>query len=247
MGAGIAEDTVCLDPGIGFGKTVEHNVELVRRLDELVAIGRPIVVGFSRKSSLGRILGDPEGEGRVGGCLGRRGGRCVRSRRHDPARPRRPRPRGRAAAWQGGRAAKMLDKILKIGAPRARAPRLPRRPAGGEAVRPDLLVRRRARGRRVGQPATASRTPSTIARSRLSVRERSTTPSRFDLLEALAATVAETLREVAPVVARVKVRVREPAPGGHRGRRVQRRHRESYCEGVRPLPAAPRKRLCGAA
>jgi dihydropteroate synthase len=58
--AGIAEERICLDPGIGFGKTVEHNFELVRRLDELTALGRPIVVGFSRKSSLGRILGDPE-------------------------------------------------------------------------------------------------------------------------------------------------------------------------------------------
>jgi dihydropteroate synthase len=57
--AGIREDRVCLDPGIGFGKTVEHNFELIRRLDELVALGRPIVVGFSRKSSLGKILGDP--------------------------------------------------------------------------------------------------------------------------------------------------------------------------------------------
>ena len=56
---GIAEDRVCLDPGIGFGKTVEHNFELIRRLDELAALGRPIVIGFSRKSSLGRILGDP--------------------------------------------------------------------------------------------------------------------------------------------------------------------------------------------
>src|SRR5215210_7836772 len=57
---GIREDRVCLDPGIGFGKTVEHNFELVRRLDEIAAIGRPVLVGFSRKSSLGRILGDPE-------------------------------------------------------------------------------------------------------------------------------------------------------------------------------------------
>ncbi|MGZ4309934.1 MAG: dihydropteroate synthase [Gaiellaceae bacterium] len=58
--AGIPEDRICLDPGIGFGKTVEHNFELVRRLDELAALGRPVVVGFSRKSSLGRLLGDPE-------------------------------------------------------------------------------------------------------------------------------------------------------------------------------------------
>ncbi len=54
--AGVREELVCLDPGIGFGKTVEQNFELVRRLDELVAIGRPIVIGFSRKSSLARIL-----------------------------------------------------------------------------------------------------------------------------------------------------------------------------------------------
>jgi dihydropteroate synthase len=58
--AGIPEERICLDPGIGFGKTVEHNFELIRRLDELTALGRPIVVGFSRKSSLGRLLGDPE-------------------------------------------------------------------------------------------------------------------------------------------------------------------------------------------
>jgi len=57
---GIPEDRICLDPGIGFGKTVAHNFELVRRLNELAELGRPIVVGFSRKSSLGKLLGDPE-------------------------------------------------------------------------------------------------------------------------------------------------------------------------------------------
>jgi dihydropteroate synthase len=60
VAAGIAEERICLDPGIGFGKTVEHNFELVRRLDELTALGRPVVIGFSRKSSLGRLLGDPQ-------------------------------------------------------------------------------------------------------------------------------------------------------------------------------------------
>ena len=59
VGAGIAEERICLDPGIGFGKTVEHNFELIRRLDELSRIGRPLVIGFSRKSSLGKLLGDP--------------------------------------------------------------------------------------------------------------------------------------------------------------------------------------------
>jgi dihydropteroate synthase len=57
--AGIAEERICLDPGIGFGKTVEQNFELVSRLDVLLALGRPVLIGFSRKSSLGRLLGDP--------------------------------------------------------------------------------------------------------------------------------------------------------------------------------------------
>jgi dihydropteroate synthase len=56
---GIAEERICLDPGIGFGKTAEHNFELVRRLDVLLALCRPVMIGFSRKSSLGRLLGDP--------------------------------------------------------------------------------------------------------------------------------------------------------------------------------------------
>ncbi len=57
VAAGIAEDRIMLDPGIGFGKTVEHNLELLRRLGELVALGRPVVVGTSRKTFLGRITG----------------------------------------------------------------------------------------------------------------------------------------------------------------------------------------------
>ncbi|HEY5660871.1 MAG TPA: dihydropteroate synthase [Gaiellaceae bacterium] len=56
--AGVEEERVVLDPGIGFGKTVAQNFELVRRLAELAEFGRPVLVGFSRKSSLGRILGD---------------------------------------------------------------------------------------------------------------------------------------------------------------------------------------------
>ncbi len=66
--AGIAEERVWLDPGIGFGKTIDHNLDLLRRLDELVALGRPLVVGTSRKSFLGTITGRPAGE-RVAGTL----------------------------------------------------------------------------------------------------------------------------------------------------------------------------------
>ena len=54
VAAGVPEERICLDPGIGFGKTVAHNLELVRRLDVLVALGRPVLVGFSRKSSCAR-------------------------------------------------------------------------------------------------------------------------------------------------------------------------------------------------
>jgi dihydropteroate synthase len=52
---GVAEDAICLDPGIGFGKTMEHNLELVRRLDVLLALGRPVLIGISRKSTLARL------------------------------------------------------------------------------------------------------------------------------------------------------------------------------------------------
>ena len=55
--AGIDERNVCLDPGIGFGKTPAHNFELVRRLDELCAIGRPVLIGLSRKSSFAKLVG----------------------------------------------------------------------------------------------------------------------------------------------------------------------------------------------
>jgi dihydropteroate synthase len=54
---GISEHKIWLDPGIGFGKTLEHNLELIARLDEIVAIGRPVVFGASRKSFLGKLTG----------------------------------------------------------------------------------------------------------------------------------------------------------------------------------------------
>jgi dihydropteroate synthase len=62
VGAGVSEQRVLLDPGIGFGKTVAHNLELLRRLSELLELGRPLVIGTSRKSFLGRLAA--EGRGR---------------------------------------------------------------------------------------------------------------------------------------------------------------------------------------
>jgi dihydropteroate synthase len=60
IAAGIPEDRICLDPGIGFGKTVEHNLELIRRLDVLTALGRPILIGISRKSTLRALTGSDD-------------------------------------------------------------------------------------------------------------------------------------------------------------------------------------------
>jgi dihydropteroate synthase len=68
VGEGVEEERIWLDPGIGFGKTVEHNLELLRRLAELRDLGRPLVIGASRKSFIGRIDGS-EVDDRVGGSI----------------------------------------------------------------------------------------------------------------------------------------------------------------------------------
>jgi dihydropteroate synthase len=77
IAAGVSEERVLLDPGIGFGKTLEHNLELLRRLGELLALGRPLVIGTSRKSFLARVDAasgsDPQAQAtpasRLGGTL----------------------------------------------------------------------------------------------------------------------------------------------------------------------------------
>src|SRR6476661_235360 len=69
VAAGVAEERIQLDPGIGFGKTLEHNLALLRRLEEIVALGRPVVVGTSRKSFLGRITGRDDPHQRVFGTV----------------------------------------------------------------------------------------------------------------------------------------------------------------------------------
>jgi dihydropteroate synthase len=68
LSAGIDEDRVWLDPGIGFGKTGAHNMELLRRLGELRQLGRPLVVGASRKSFIGKVDGSPADQ-RLGGTI----------------------------------------------------------------------------------------------------------------------------------------------------------------------------------
>jgi dihydropteroate synthase len=89
--AGVGRDRIVLDPGFGFGKTAQHNLELLRRLDAFADLGLPLLVGWSRKSSLGKITGRPAGE-RLAGSLAaavlalERGARLLRV--HDVAATR---------------------------------------------------------------------------------------------------------------------------------------------------------------
>ena len=158
---GIREELVCLDPGIGFGKTVEHNFELVRRLPELAALGRPVVVGFSRKSSLGAHPGRPGGDGRHGSrprsappspptSAARRSCACTTS----ASTSRRSRPRRRSTPRYEDRAA------------RPRALRLPRRPRGRARDRASASSTTSSSRSASAAPTTGSSTRSTTARSR---------------------------------------------------------------------------------
>jgi dihydropteroate synthase len=69
VGEGVREERIMVDPGIGFGKTLQHNLELLRRLDEIVAVGFPVVIGTSRKSFLGRLTGRDDPHDRVAATL----------------------------------------------------------------------------------------------------------------------------------------------------------------------------------
>jgi dihydropteroate synthase len=66
---GVARERVILDPGIGFGKTVAHNLEILRRVDTFAELGRPLCVGHSRKSFIGRVLGLGSADDRLAGTL----------------------------------------------------------------------------------------------------------------------------------------------------------------------------------
>jgi len=69
LAAGVDEERIALDPGIGFGKTLEHNLALINRLDRLHRLGRPVLAGLSRKSFIGALLGNEPGA-RLAGSLG---------------------------------------------------------------------------------------------------------------------------------------------------------------------------------
>ena len=69
IAAGVARERIVLDPGFGFGKTLEHNLTLLKRLPELVALGFPVLVGLSRKSIIGTLLGGVPVEARLQGSV----------------------------------------------------------------------------------------------------------------------------------------------------------------------------------
>ena len=188
---GIREELVCLDPGIGFGKTVEHNFELVRRLDELVAIGRPVLVGFSRKSSLGRIMGDPEATtGTAAASVGAavaaydRGATILRV--HDVREHVEALRAAQAVAVGGGMKVELrgLELFGHHGVSeeeREARPAVPlrRRARGGRAgrERPDRGRRRLPRGR--GDRARGRRRAATSCSRRSPPRSRTTLVERF--------------------------------------------------------------------
>ena len=64
--AGVAEDAIVVDPGIGFGKSLDHNLALLRGLGVIAALGRPVLVGASRKGMIGALTGRGVGERRAG-------------------------------------------------------------------------------------------------------------------------------------------------------------------------------------
>jgi dihydropteroate synthase len=102
--AGIPEERILPDPGIGFGKTAQHNLELLARLDELVELGRPVVIGTSNKSFLGRLTGRPVGErlpGTIATCVMayERGARVFRVHEVAPVRDALKVTAATVAAW----------------------------------------------------------------------------------------------------------------------------------------------------
>lgn len=102
--AGVSEDKIIIDPGIGFGKTVGHNLEILNRLGEFKSLGRPICVGTSRKSFIGKVLDTPDTDQRLTGTLVTsaiaimRGANLIRV--HD--------------VKEACRAARMADSILRL-------------------------------------------------------------------------------------------------------------------------------------
>ena len=200
--AGVPEERICLDPGIGFGKTVEHNFELIRRLDELVALGRPVLIGFSRKSSLGKAARRSGGDDRLDRRERRSGSRGLRARRDDPARPRRPRARRGADRRGGGAVMSVVVELAGLEVPGRHGVEEEER----HSEQPFLYDIRLE----LPEPA-ADRIEETVDYREVVELLRGISEAReFSLLEALASAVAEALLQRFPEIEHVRVRVRKP-------------------------------------
>ncbi len=204
---GIAEERICVDPGFGFGKTPDQNLELLRRLDELRSLGRPVLVGISRKSTLGKVLGDRWCDDRLSvGVAGRCRGR-VRARCLDGPGARRPRDsrgarrRCRRRTREGLRMRIELAGLVVFG----KHGYLEEERRLGQRFLVDLWVDVR------GEATETDRIEDTVDYRRLAalVREVFAGPERL-LLEGLAGAVADGIVERFPAVERVRVRVRKP-------------------------------------
>ena len=162
---GIPEERICLDPGIGFGKTPDQSLELVRGLDRIAALGRPVLVGLSRKSTLGRVLGDPAARtGTAAAPSARRWPRSIAGRRCSASMTCAPHVEALAGGGSGGAGDGRDDHR----AGRDRAARAPRG-AGARAPRRSAVSRRRGArpGGRGGGPQRRHR-----GRRRLPSRRR---------------------------------------------------------------------------
>ena len=204
---GIAEERICVDPGIGFGKTPDQNLELLRRLDELGTLGRPVLVGVSRKSTLGKDRGRCERDHRNLGRLARSSGGRVRARRVDDPRARRARDRRSAGgcccgrAWEDHGVTIELRSLVVFG----HHGYLEEERRLGQRFLVDLWVDVH------GDAAESDLIGDTVDYRRLAalVREVFAGQERL-LLEGLAGAVADGIVERFPAVERARVRVRKP-------------------------------------
>ena len=204
---GIGEERICVDPGIGFGKTPDQNLELLRRLDELSTLGRPVLVGVSRKSTLGRITGDASAtRGTLAGSLAaavtafERGASMIRA--HDVRETVEAldcRCRGRA--WEDHGVTIELRSLVVFG----HHGYLEEERRLGQRFLVDLWVDVH------GDAAESDRIDDTVDYRRLAalVRDVFAGPERL-LLEGLAGAVADGIVERFPAVERARVRVRKP-------------------------------------
>ena len=204
---GIPEELVCLDPGIGFGKTVEHNFELARRLPrarcDRAAARRRVLAEEHDCAAVRR----PFGHGRDDRGLGRRGGRRLRARRPDPPGPRRAGARRGATRRRGG-----LRGAVKV---ELRGLELFGHHGVHEHERENGQLFLYDVELEVGERGSDDRIENAVDYSKVAAAVREVAGGQFRLLEALATAIADLLAErFEPEWVKVRVRKPEVRPAG---------------------------------